>query len=76
MSKGGRQNVIPTDVRNEVNQMIAMGIAKDPCDAVGKLVDEAKDIANKRERSKRLENLDAAAKGYKCRNKGKRQERY
>ena|SRR5437764_6377039 len=64
MSKGGKQNVIPTDVRNEVNQMIADGITRDPCDAIAKLVDEAKSITNKKERSKRLENLDVAAKGY------------
>ena len=76
MAKGGKQNVIPTDVRDEVNQMIAMGRAKDPCDAIGKLIDEAKSIANKKQRSKRLEELEPAAKGYKCRNKGKRQENY
>ena len=76
MSKGGKQNVIPTAVRNEVNQMIANGIAKDPCDAIGKLVDEAKGIANRKERSKILEVLDMAAKGYRCRNKSKRQENY
>jgi hypothetical protein len=76
MSKGGKQNVIPTNVRNEVNQMIADGVAKDQCDAIGKLIDEAKSIANKKERSKRLEDLDAAAKGYRCKNKAKRQENY
>jgi hypothetical protein len=46
--------VIPTDIRNEVNQMIVNGIAKEPCDAIGKLVDEAKSIANKKAKKQEI----------------------
>lgn len=55
MSKGGKQNVIPTHIRNEVNQMIANGTAEDSCDAVAQLRSQAKNIKNKKERNQILE---------------------